>query len=396
MIFLIKGIFHTKNLSLLVFCFFVSLTMEVHSEVSCGYITKIWDQEIIDDYGMEQSIQSSNYLIIHHDGFPRTASVGDEICESDQIQADLASISFEITWNTDSDEKSISLFKASEGKPVHIQIEKCDGEFNINFNADVLGIINKKNIKKIINYKTKFATAGICGTIFRIKQLDNGNRLKVMVLNGQICLRNDYGTVTISVNQEGTAIYGTQPNVITVDKKYIYSELYPFLKRQNISPSYHNELPQFIKSQDHLFGPNNHKLTKGGGIGTSVQIKKTEININLSLQPLFKSTPPIVGEDNSIPKSPSIPNGYGTGNPSLDTQNRINNFGYGTGNPSLDTQDRINNFGYGTGNPSLDTQNRINNFGYETGNPSLDTQNRINNFGYGTGNPSFDTQNRIK
>jgi len=364
MIFLIKGIFHPKNLSLLVFCFFVSLTMEVHSEVSCGYITKIWDQEIIDDYGMERSIQSSNYLIIHHDGFPRTASVGDEICESDQIQADLASISFEITWNTDSDEKSISLFKASEGKPVHIQIEKCDGEFNINFNADVLGIINKKNIKKIINYKTKFATAGICGTVFRIKQLDNGNRLKVMVLNGQICLRNDYGTVTISVNQEGTAIYGTQPNVITVDKKYIYSELYPFLKRQNISPSYHNELPQFIKSQDHhispsyhnelpqfiksqdhLFGPNNHKLTKGGGIGTSVQIKKIEINTNLPLQPPVKSTSPIVGEDNSIPKSPSIPNGYGTGNPSFDTQDRINNFGYGTGNPSFDTQDRINNFG---------------------------------------------------
>ena len=259
--------------TLFILIFFNSLLLAAES---CGKIHKIYKLSV----SKKEPINSSTFLKIYRNEIPIDAKVGMDIYANDKIQADKASIEFDIIWNPDDKIPSVSHFSSSENTPVHIILEKCSDEIAFYLVGDMISIIKSDRIKKLFKVKTKTAIAGIRGTTFRIQQLEYGNILKLLVLNGQVVLSNRKDEILISKNEEGISKID---KFLIKDKKsieYIHKEVNYLIKQHKLSPIFINEFNKFTIRQNSLDKNSSIALQKN----KIAAISKKSITIDLKKQ----------------------------------------------------------------------------------------------------------------
>lgn len=208
-------------------------------DADCGFISEIWESG--------QPKQESKLLQVYRRGKPLRAKVGMELEKNDRIQAKHPEVGFEITRRAENNDKKPAkkdtfLATAPDQRPFHITVKDCGKNTVYDVFANIIAIIKSGWPFKI---ETEPAIAGAPGTTFRIKQLNNGNAVKLMVTKGEAYLRNEYGSVTVKESEEGTAIKGSPPKKEKIKKDYIETELAWAFKGRDLPLLYAQEFKNF-------------------------------------------------------------------------------------------------------------------------------------------------------
>ena len=228
---------------------------EILASEKCGRIDKIYHMKAQE----KEEVISSPFLKIYRNKIPITAKVGMEIITGDQIQAEKASVEFDIIWDSDKTNPSICRFAPSENVPLHMTLEKCSDEIYMNLVGNMVAIIKSDFLKKLFKVKTKSAIVGISGTIFSIQQFKYGDILKILVLNGQVILSNNDKEILIGKNEEGISILNKSLTKENKSIDYIHKEINQIILQHDLSPIFIQEFNKFDFRQNSSLGMHSYR-----------------------------------------------------------------------------------------------------------------------------------------